>query len=45
MVEMIDRGTRIPHLMQKVSVIDMDVQEELCSVRGPLHTWVNSPSS
>ena len=42
MVEMIDQGTRIPHLMQEahlmqeVSVIDMDVQEELCSVCGPL---------
>lgn len=36
MVEVIYGGTRIPYLMQKATTIDVDVQEELCSVRDPL---------
>ena len=36
MVEVIYGGTRIPYLMQKAKTIDVDVQEELCSVRDPL---------
>ena len=36
MVEVIDRGTSIPHLVLKASVIDVDVQEELCFVCDPL---------
>jgi hypothetical protein len=36
MVEVIDEGTRIPHLTQKATTIDVDVQEELCSARDPL---------
>ena len=36
MVEVIDWRTRIPHLIQKDPVIDVDVQEELCLARDSL---------
>lgn len=33
MVEIVERGTRVPHLAEKAPVVDVDVHEELRSVR------------